>query len=159
MFAIQIKERGKTPRKLLKAHNAAAKTSYRETARYFHEHFTPRRFTHEHGKAAGYTKRKGDDLPYGSKEYWKSYMGKKKKQKKHRDPFKWSGKSEAQARRVVITSTSRGARLTYRIQAFTWHNKLKPEFVKILESELITLGQVFDAAYDKNFKAEQNLGT
>ena len=155
MFAIQIKERGPTPRKLLKAHNAASKTSYRDTAKYFHEHLTPKRFTYQHGREANYTKRKGDNEPYGSKAYWQSYMGRKKKQKGHRDPFVWSGKSKAQARRVVVSSTSRGARLTYRIQAFTWHNELKPEFVKILESELIKLGRIYDAMYNKNFKDEK----
>ncbi len=155
MFAIQIKERKKPVRKLLKAHNAASKTAYRETAMHFHKHMTPDRFTYQHGREAGYEPRKGDTAPYGSKEYWRSYAGRKKKTKGHRDPLVWEGVSRAQARRAQVTSTSKQARLRYRIRAFTWHPKYKVEFVKILPRELIKLGRVFDAMYNKAFAAEK----
>jgi hypothetical protein len=154
MFAIQTRERGKTPRKLITAHNEASREGYRAAALYHHEKHTPKRFTYEHGRAAGYTKRKGDDLPYGSKDYWKSYMGKKKRQKRHRDPFVWSGTTRARARRVNLVVLNKTARLRYQVQALNWHPHLRQEWVKILPSELITLGSVFDKAYNRKFKSK-----
>jgi hypothetical protein len=152
MFAIQLKERGKTPRKLIPAHNAASREGYRAAGLYYHEKLTPLRFTYEHGRAAGYTRRKGDDLPYGSKEYWKSYMGRKKRQKRHRDPFVWSGTTRARARRVNLVVLNKAVRLRYQVQALNWHPHLRAEWIKILPSELLTLGKIFDRAYNKSFR-------
>jgi hypothetical protein len=155
MFAIQIKERGKTPRKLIPAHNAASRDGYNAAARYHHQKHTPKRFTYSHGREAGYTKRSGDDLPYGSKAYWKSYAGRKKKQKGHRDPFVWSGRTRARARRVNIVVLNKTARLKYQVQALNWHPEYRQEWVKLLPAELITLGSVFERAYNKSFKAKR----
>ena len=155
MFAIQLKERGKPVRKLIPAHNAASREAYRAVGMYYHEKLTPLRFTYEHGRAAGYTKRKGDDLPYGSKAYWQSYMGRKKRQKGHRDPFVWSGTTRARARRVRLIVLNKEVRLRYQVQALNWNPDLRAEWLKILPRELIQLGRVFDAKYNKAFKAEK----
>jgi len=152
MFAIKIKERGKTPRKLKPLHIATAKAAYAETAIFFHARLTPARFTYSHGREAGYEKRKGDDLPYGSKQYWRSYMGRKRRQKGHRDPLVFHGESRRQARSVSYTTTSTRATLRYRIRAFSFHPKYKPDFVRLLPKEVIQLGRVFDRAYDRKWK-------
>jgi hypothetical protein len=150
---VVLKERGTVPRKMIPAHNEAKRYSYREIGSYFHSTFAIRRFTYSHGKAAGYRPRSGDNAPYGSKQYYKSYAGRKRKQKGHRDPMVWSGFTRARARIATIVATGKGANVKYNFNVFNFHPWMHAEFRKILSTEAVSLGKVFDTTYSKKFNA------
>ena len=148
-----LKERGPVPRRMIPAHNAAKRYSYREIGSYFHSTFAIRRFTYAHGKAAGYRPRSGDQLPFGSKEFYRSYAGRKRRMKGHRDPMVWSGGSRARAKIATITATGKGSTVRYHFNVFNFHPWMHAEFSKVLTTEAVTLGKVFDKNYGKKFNA------
>lgn len=143
---IKIEERGITPRRLAKAVREANKEEWRILAETFHTKFTPARFTEEHAKKAGYRKRSGEDGRFGTKAFWKSYIGRKIRQKKHRDPLVWSGETKRRAERMVgIVPTSKGVTLRYNLNVLNYIPWARAEFARILPEETAVLTQQFNA--------------
>lgn len=152
MLKLNFKERGTVPRKMIPRHNDAKRIAFREIAEYYHTRFTPKRFTRAHGRAAGYSARSGENLPYGSKAYWRSYTGRKHRQIGEISPFVWSGTTRRASRSVNIVVTTKGARLRYRMNALNFHPKLLLEFLKMLPEESQRLSDLWDKAYNRELK-------
>jgi hypothetical protein len=136
---------------MIPRHNRAKRVAFQATGELYHKKYTPRRFTTSHARAAGYRKRKGEDLAFGTKAYWKSYMGRKRR-RGHQLPLVWSGVTRRRARSANITVTNNAVRVRYRLNVLNFHPDLRLEFLKILPAEAISLGQVFDREYQRDFR-------
>jgi hypothetical protein len=159
---ITIAERGPVPRAMAKYHRAASRTGYETAAQYHHRYHTPKRFTEAHGNEAGFQKRAGETLPFGSKLFWGSYFGRKLKGAPGRPgtsaPLVWSGVTRDRARVTTITVTTNRGQLRYNVNALSFRGFPQEEFRRILPRELERLGQVFDKAYNKEFNRDLDEG-
>ena len=156
---ITVRETGPVPRLLKSAYNRASKQAWYDAGIYFHETLWARRFTPAHGREAGYRPRSGDELPFGSKEFWRSYVGRKLRFKHHRNPFEWSGTTKRLARSVSIVSTRNRASLRY--AGLRVLNFLPPEFNeelrRVLPSEARQIGRAYGGSLTRNLAAAKNL--
>jgi hypothetical protein len=153
---ITIKERGPTPRGLRKAFNAASKSSWSATGLYFHERYRPNRFTVAHGKEAGYRPRQGDNLPYGSKEFWRSYVGRKLRKYNTRAPLVFTGRTKRLTQMARISATSNAASVRYSgANTLNFHPDLAAEFRKIIPKEARQLGRIYDSGLTRKLKEDQ----
>ena len=145
-MAIAIRERGNVPRAMKKAFNAASKQVWEDTASYFHAHKRDDRFTPEHAQKAGYSARKGQLLPHGTKRFKRSYYGRKLASKHgggrgKADPLVFSGETRRAVRSVKISSTSKGGRAAYagaRVFKYRLRNsriRMSEEFRRIIPEE------------------------
>lgn len=143
---ITVKERGAVPRKLRKAYNQAGRESWLRTAAEFHSNYRDKRFTVAHGKAAGYQPRAGENLPYGSKQFWRSYYGRKIRQKGTRAPLVWSGKTRDATRLgFKLSSTRNVGRVAYpSARVFNYRPFMAAEFRRITRQEAGELAKFFD---------------
>jgi hypothetical protein len=153
MLRVTVKERGAVPRRLKSIYTQSSRESWRDTGIYFHTTYRPRRFTTAHATEAGYAPRKGEDLPYGTKEFWRSYIGRKIRIKKHRRPLEWSGESRRAVQSASITTTSNRARVRYGGARVFNFRRLSAEFTKVLPSEARQLGRIYDRNLDRRMKA------
>lgn len=157
---ITIRERGSTPRRLAKVYTASSKAAWSASAKYYHLKFRPLRFTQAHGKAAGYAKRSGDDISYGSKAFWRSYVGRKIRKFKHNHPLEWSGKTRRGSAFANIATTRVQAKVKYpQVRVLNFKPHLQAEFRRLLPSELPQLGRVYDRALDRGMKADKGTET
>lgn len=155
MLKISVKERGTTPRKFIKQHNAAKRVGFRSIADYYHAKLTPKRFTKAHGLAVGYRPRQGENLTYGSKAYWTSYTGRKQR-RGHLMPLVWSGETRRRSRIANIVVTGKESRVKYQLNVLNFHPDLRQEFLRMLPAESVKLGKVFDKTYDTEFKKNRS---
>lgn len=155
---ITIKERGATPRGMARAYNKAAKKSYHAAISYFHQTYRAKRFTVAHARAAGYALRQGENVPYGSKEFWRSYTGRKLRKFKHRSPLKYTGQTERRARTVNITATSKQGKGRYSLPALNYRN-LGDEFRRVLPHEARQLGRIYDQTLNVEIKNDREQTT
>ncbi len=152
---VVIQERGAVPRNLRKAFNASSKSSWSVTGLYYHEKLRPKRFTVAHGREAGYRPRQGDNLPFGSKAFWRSYVGRKLRYKYTRAPLVWSGTTKRAVRMARIAATSQGAQVRYSgARVLNFNPDIAAEFRKILPSEGRQLGRIYDAELNRKLNAD-----
>lgn len=158
MLRIAIRERGNTPRGMKRAFNAASKEAWRDTAMEFHANYRDKRFTAEHAREAGYTARKGELQPRGSKAFRQSYTGRKLRIKGHTRPLEFSGETRRAVRATSITSTSRGGKASYRgASKFNFRHpksrvRMSEEFRRITRAESIELAAFYDRRLDAALK-------
>jgi hypothetical protein len=159
--AITIKERGATPRKLRKAYNQAGKESWLQTAAEFHSNYRDKRFTVAHGRAAGYQPRAGENLPFGSKAFWRSYYGRKIRQKGTRAPLVWSGKTRDATRLGFrLSSTRNVGRVAYAsARVFNYRPFMAEEFRRITREEAGELAKFFDEQLSQRLGAFSEAST
>jgi len=160
--AIRITERGPVPRALKKYHREASKSGYNAAGVEYHTTMRPLRFTRQHGLEAKYRPRSGENLPFGSKAYWRSYVGRKRKGGMGRPgtdaPLVWSGRTRDRAQMVTLQAFSTRVDAKYSVNALNYNPWTQEEFRRMLPRELVSLGQVFDAEYDREFNTDLNEG-
>lgn len=151
----EIRERGATPRKLLRATNKAIRESWFETGLHFHREMSDDRFTHRHATLAGYQKRS------------RNYERTKLKKFGHTNPLEFTGRTRRLSRNANIVATNRdgGSGVEVRYGGLNTLNFRNPkarnpidmasEFRRINESERTTLASVFDRALDHRLAAFQ----
>lgn len=155
---ITVTERGNVPRRLMGAYNRATKEAWSNTGRYYHVNLRPKRFTKAHGDKAGYRKRSGENLPYGSRGFWRSYYGRKIREKHTNAPFVWSGRSRQAMQMARIVGTKNLARVTYSgARVFNFHHWMNNDFRKILPEEAQELARVFDLELNKELTKDNRL--
>lgn len=157
--AITKVDSGLAPRPGMKREfNEATRDSYAETAFWFHDEKTPNRFTKSHAEQAGYGKRKGENLPRGSRAYRRSYTGRKERVKGHTRPMVLSGDTERDVTRSrpSVTASKNGAILRYpKARKLNYRHpksRLRPseEFGRITSQEATEAG----TQQDKHLQAE-----
>lgn len=161
-MAVRVRSRGPVGRGRKKAFNAASKQAWKETATYFHSHLRDKRFTASHAAAAGYTQRKGEGQPRGSKSFRRSYYGRKFASKYGGGrgqalPLFWTGDTKRKMRSANITSTSKGGKAAYRgASKFSFRHpksrvRMNEEFRRILPDEIQLLAEVYDESLDRHW--------
>lgn len=163
---IEIRQREPVGRGLRKRFNAASKAAWHATATHFHATMRDDRFTESHARAAGYTARKGQNAPPGSKAYRHSYYGIKLRSPKmgggvgRAAPLVKSGTTRKAVRTASITSTSKGGRATYRgARVFNFRHprsrvRMNEEFRRLLQREAEELARVYDRELDAGLDEE-----
>ena len=158
---IEIKEIGAVPRNMKRIHRTAAKSGYEAAATEFHQRFAPLRFTTAHANAANYKPRSGSNLPYGSKAYWRSYVGRKQRGGMGRPgttaPLVWTGETRDAARMATIAATSNRGEARYTLRKLNWIPWAREEFTRVLGAEAAALGQVFNRRYDTDYRSDQTV--
>jgi hypothetical protein len=71
----------------------------------------PKHFTKEGEQEYGYEPRSGEQQGASGKAFWRSYTGRKLKEKGHTLPLVWSGELRDKARTSCIEATSKGVRV------------------------------------------------
>lgn len=155
---IVIREKGAVPRAMAKYHRMAAKEGYRSAGVLFHETMRAKRFTWEHGIAAGYRKRAGEELPWGSKAFWLSYFGRKLRSQHTKDPFVYSGTTRRRAQTVNMVIVRDAARLKYQLNVFNYISWARAEWTRMLPAELVQLGHTFETKYDEVYNHDLDEG-
>lgn len=175
---IKVRERGATPRGIKRKHKEWSKEAWEAAGRYFHENLRDKRFTVEHGRKAGYAKRKGEELGTTGKAFWQSYTGRKLTKYHHRRPLEFSGevRSKVRTARIVATGTGYLAAGSYMPGGATkgggvkvrypgasklnWKGKSKinmaNEFRRVLPEEARKIAEVYDDAYDRLINSDKS---
>jgi hypothetical protein len=162
---ITIRERGPTPRNFKKAFNAASRESWLATGKTFHERFRDQRFSEEHAQEAGYFKRKGEGMARDSKQFKRSYTGRKLAKFGHTRPLEFSGETRRLVRTASITSTSGGGRVAYPgARKFNFRHpksriNMALEFRRVVPREASELAGVFDRDLDRGLAAAKHTST
>jgi hypothetical protein len=152
---IVIRERGATPRKLRKAHNAAAKEAWPDAGEHWFGEIRPKHFTPEGAREYGYHKRKGENQ--SGARFDRSYTGRKLKKFGHTNPLEYSGESKRRTEQGRVSATSRGARVVMNAPALNFkHPKsrivMRAELAAISRGDAEDVGRVFDRSYDRGLK-------
>lgn len=144
-----VRDRGATPRGMRKRLNAQKKDAWYEAATMYHREMTPKRFTEEHARRAGYTKRK------------RAYNRRKYKRFGHTRPLEFTGTAKrAVIREASITNTSNGAKVRYRGgRVFNFRNpksevNMLLEFTTVLQDEADQIADTFDKHLDRLLAAD-----
>lgn len=151
--AIVIKERGPTPRGLARERRKAQKQAWLETGKEFHSRLMPKRFTLEGAAELGYTKRKGELMPRGSRGYRRSYTGRKERRFGHRLPMVYSGESRALARIRDVRATGNGARVVIHARKLNLRHpksrvRMAQEIRRVSSAEAKLIGRWYDGRLD-----------
>lgn len=162
---ITIKEKGFVPRGMKRAYGRVSKAAWFETGVRFHGEHRDDRFTKEHGRKAGYKKRKGEDAGLTGKAFWQSYTGRKLRFKKHTRPLEWSGDTRRAVRSANITSTSKGAKVAYSgARKLNFRNprsdiNMSEEFRRLTPEEMVSLAKFYDDKLDAGLNADNHTET
>lgn len=121
---VVIKESGPTPRLAKRKQATVTRETLAETAANHHRLMMAggrhKHFTIAGAREYGYSPRKGEGL--SGKAFWKSYTGRKKKEKGHTRPLVWSGASEILAMIRDVRATRNRARLVQHARGLNLRN-------------------------------------
>lgn len=155
---IEIRDRGITPRGMRRQFQKAQAEAWEDTAIEFQRLLLPKRFSILHARDAGYEKRKGDELPWGSKAWRKSYMGVKHRRYKHQRPLEFTGETRAAVTgptAVNIRATAYQAQLAYpgarklSFRAKGSNVRAQDEFRRVTAMEARILSEIYDKRLDR----------
>jgi hypothetical protein len=165
---IEIRERGITPRGMARQFQKSQAEAWEDTALEFQRSFVSRRFTVAHAREAGYEKRKGDELTWGSKAWRRSYMGQKFRRFKHQRPLEFTGETRAAVsgpNAARVTATAYQAQLAYpgarklSFRAKGSNVRAQDEFRRIVPSEVRKLAKFYDDRLDRILAANNDQTT
>lgn len=152
---IVVKAKGPTPGHLAKrAWNAILKAAYAVTGTYWKTNFRAKHFTQSGANEYGYALRRGQDMGFGTKSYWRSYTGKKQRYLHHVRPLVFSGESERRTQAATVRATFKGVTVTMNAPALNFRPKnsrvnMRKEMTTISIAEEATLNAVFAAEVRK----------
>jgi len=121
MILFRIKYDGFPPRVPRREINDVIRACLTRMGETWHRAYRPKHFTRAGAKEYGYTPRKGEGLH--GRAFWKSYMGRKQRQKRHQRPLVWSGESELRSRVRDVRATSKRVRIVLRTPTLNYRNK------------------------------------
>jgi hypothetical protein len=166
---IEIRDRGVTPRGMRRQFQKAQAEAWEDTAIQFQREHIARRFTSPtHAREAGYTKRKGDELAWGSKAWRRSYMGIKWRRFKHQRALEFTGETRAavsgptaaniKATAYQATMAYPGARkLSFRAKGS--EVRMQNEFRTVTATEAGQLAKFYDRVLDRILAANNDQTT
>lgn len=149
MFKITLVPKGVPAGFRKRDYNAAKKIAFGKLGEYWFKHFRPKHFTKAGAREYGYIKRKGEDLPHGSKGFRASYTGRKFKKFGHKQPLVYTGESREASRKGRVKPTSKGVQIIMRAPRLNRRNpnsQIKPsdELTIISSREWKVLEGIFD---------------
>jgi hypothetical protein len=143
---------------------ASLKTSWYNAGKFFHLNLRDKRFSKEHAMKAGYTLRKGEASGTGTKDFFRSYTGRKLKKFGHTRPLEFTGETRAAVRTASISSTSNGGKVAYSgAKKFNYRNpfsnptmNLNLEFRKMLPEEADLIAKQINSEINENWVFNNN---
>ncbi len=153
-LAVTIRDRGTVPRGMQKQFNAASTKAWFDVGVYFHQHLRDKRFTEEHARAVGYTRRKGEAIPRGTKAFRKSYTGKKFSAHGHTRPLEFTGETRRAMKTANVDAKTKGVKVKYAgARAFNFRHpksqiRMTDEFRRLSTEEIQLLADVYDRQLD-----------
>lgn len=132
--------------------NNLLKRAWYVTGKYWHTHFRPKHFTKAGAAEYRYLPRKGEESGTTGKSFWRSYTGRKQREKGHTLPLVFSGELRAMSKTASIHATHKGVRVALtraRKANFRHPNSqinMAEELTRVSEAEERKLAEVFDRA-------------
>lgn len=117
---IVIVERGATPKVAARALGRIIEGVLGKVAATHHSLYMAKHFTVAGGREYGYKPRAGEGK--SGKAFWRSYTGRKKRQKGHQRPMVWSGEQETLARIMDIRANRNRARIVQHARGLNRRN-------------------------------------
>lgn len=142
------------------AFNRAKKGAFQKAGEHWHRAFRKRHFHPMAYREYGYTPRKGDELPFGTKQFWRSYTGRKLRKMRHRLPLVWSGETRRLSRMRDVRATSKGGRVTIRARKLNLRPRggrinMAAEMKAVSEREQAELLKVFGRKLNATLRREK----
>lgn len=133
--------------------NQIKREAWEEAGHYWHAHLRPKHFTKAGAREYGYAPRKGEEGGTG-KRFWRSYTGRKQRQKGHTLPLVWSGELRELSKIYKLQATATSTRSRLRVilpaaQKANWRNPysridMAGELTRVSDAEAVELVGVFD---------------
>lgn len=159
---LKLDFKGRGLRGTQRAVTVARKETWQEVGTLFHGTMRDKRFTSPHAREAGYYLRKGESMAVGSKEFRRSYTGKKFRLFGHTRPLEFTGKTRLALRSANISSFALKVQVKYSgARTLNLRNpksriNMSEEFRRILPSEERELGQHFNSRFEERYKSIRN---
>ena len=164
--ALPVRDRLPLARGLRRRFNEASANAWREIGEEFHEEFAAARFTPEHAAEAGYSLRKGQSYPVGTKRFRQFYYGRKYYDRNRgggtnrADPLVNTGATRDAILRGTprIESTRYAVRISYtQARVFNFRHpksnvRMSDEFRTITKREAMLLASRYDRKLDEKMK-------
>lgn len=157
---VLVQYSGATPDHMTKRNvNRLKRFAWQELGEWFHKHLMPKRFTQEGARELDYSPRAGEQLGLDRKAFWRSYTGRKLRQKGHTKPLVFSGESEALATRIRdIRATGKGARVINHARKLNFHSRrmsmrMNEEVTRISPREAEQLRHEFNKMLGTQFRS------
>ncbi|QDV87405.1 hypothetical protein [Planctomycetes bacterium TBK1r] len=169
MTTAKIRFQGNPVKALRDRVGLAATKAYQETGDVFHRDHKDDRFTETHAKKAGFLPRSGSALDRLSKDFRKSYTGRKLRLKGHTRPLEFTGKTRrsTESHRIDAVSSiltdgdGKGEVQVSYPQAKGFNRKsrhtdidMRDEFQRVTAAEQQQLGKVFKKSLADNLKTQ-----
>lgn len=155
---IKTTEVGATPRRMSREMGRIQRESLEQVGIYWHQNFRAKHFKPSGAKEYGYTKRKGEGLPSQSKEFRRSYMGRKLRQRGHQKPLTWSGETEQRTQIRDVRATRNKVRIVIHAPALNFRSagsqiNMREEMTTVSPAEQQVLTDVFQEEMQKRLDA------
>jgi hypothetical protein len=111
MLGIEIHYKGAHPLRRRDWNREVAEPTLRDAGEFWHNTFLRKHFTEAGAQEYRYIKRKGEGMARGSKEWKRSYTGRKFQRFGHTRPLVFSGEGERLARVRDVRTTSKRVRV------------------------------------------------
>lgn len=148
MLGIDVHYKGAHPLKRAVWNSQVIKPTLEVAGVYWHSKLRAKHFTAEGAQEYGYTKRKGELIPRGSKRFRRSYTGRKLAMKGHTRPLVFSGEGEALSRIQDVRATAKRVRVILPRKFNFRHPKsqvdMRAELTAISQADEKQLGTVAD---------------
>lgn len=152
--SIVLTERGATPRIAKRKQGQITKAMLAETAANHHAKFMHKHFTVAGGREYGYKPRKGEGK--SGRDFWRSYTGRKKREKGHTRPLEFSGASKTLAKIRDVRATRNRARLVQHARGLNRRNphsdiRMQDEIRAISEPEVRAAMQFAEQSLQRQY--------
>lgn len=165
MIGVVILERGLTPKRLPRGMPRVLKAAWADVGVMWHKDMRPRHFTHRGAKEYGYRRRIGQDFSRSSKEFRRSYSGRKFRKYGHTFPLVYTGEVKENTRLRDVRSTSKGVRVVLRganklnFKPSGWSKTLREEMLTVSDREVGRIHKELDGSIEKGTKRLERMKT
>ena len=164
IIAITIRERGATPRHMVKIMRAATKLGYESAGLWWHKECRPKHFTREAYQLYQYTPRQGE-ANTKTRIFKKSYTGRKLIKFGHTNPMVYTGVSERLTRVRDIRATSKSVRIVMPAFALNFRpkggriNMVNELRERVTAHEVSMMAKIIDRVIDNRLKTANETST
>jgi hypothetical protein len=138
--------------------NQIAKGAYIEAGEHWHKHFRALHFTPSGARKYGYAPRAGENLPFMSKRWRRSYAGRKWLKHHHRNPLVLTGESRARTERLDVRGTRNRASVYLHAPALNFRNphsqvNMRQEMLTVTSDEVDAMTRAAQRQLDRDVAA------
>ncbi len=158
MIGFTIRERGPTPRHVVRVMRTASKAGYEQAGRWWFQECRPKHFTREAYRLYGYTPRVGEGGAAVQKMWKGTYTARKLKKWGHTDPLVYGGFTRRITNSATITATSKSVRVVMPAGNLAMQPK-KARMILLNDAEVVTqhelarMAAIIDRIIDNHLKS------